>query len=133
MEKIRLCIGSDDERTIADSHMGDTQRFHLYDIFADGKYLFVGTRENSVKEMDHAQGDKMQRIIELLKEVDVFVARRKSPNFMKIAEKTRYQPVVVTQEEIGEIVAALGNRFAELDAFVTRRDNGERSSDIPTF
>jgi hypothetical protein len=81
--------------------------------------------------MDHAQSDKMKSIIALLKDVDIFVAQQKSPNFIKIAKQTKYQPVVVDVENIPEIISLLQDEFDLIDSYVQRRRNGEFFEMIP--
>jgi UDP-N-acetylglucosamine enolpyruvyl transferase len=131
MQKIRICIGSDDGLTMAKTHLGDTKKFYCYDLIGCSASQFVGERVNSARNLDHAQVDKMQSIITLLKDVDIFVAQQKSPNFIKIARQTKYQPVVVDSESIPAIIALLQEQFEQLYAYVERRRNGEVFAEIP--
>ena len=94
MRKIRLCIGSNDGENIAKTHMGDTENFYIYDIIENSGSKFIEKRINIAKDMEHAKNDKMIKIIKLVKDADVFVAEQKSTNFIKIANKTKYQPTV---------------------------------------
>ena len=131
MRKFRICIGSNDGKTMAKTHMGDTQKFYCYDLVSSSESLFVGERVNVAREMDHAQSDKMKSVIALLKDVDIFVAQQKSPNFIKIAKQTKYQPVVVDVENIPEIISLLQDEFDLIDSYVQRRRNGEFFEMIP--
>ncbi len=131
MRKIRICIGSDDCNTIAKTHLGDTDKFYCYDLVDSAQSLFIDERVNTAKNMDHARFDKMKLIIELLKDVDVFVAQQKSPNFIKIARQTKYQPVVVDVETFPEIIALLQREFDLIESYVQRRRNGEFFEMIP--
>jgi len=131
MRKIRICIGSDDGNTIAKTHLGDTNKFYCFDLSDSAESLFVDERVNDAKKMDHAQTDKMKSIIGQLKDVDVFVAQQKSPNFIKIARQTKYQPVVVDAENFSAIIALLQNEFEQLYSYVERRRSGEIFEMIP--
>ncbi len=52
--------------------------------------------------MGYAKVKKMKKVIEIIKDSDILVARRKNPNFIKIAKNTKYQPVVVKTEKISD-------------------------------
>ena len=131
MQKIRICLGSNDGETIARTHMGDTECFYLYDLAATQEYAFVEKRHNTAQDMGHDGADKMKAIIALVADADIFVAWQKSPNFIKLAKQTRYQPVVVKAENIQAVLALLQNNFAELNSYVKRRRNGETFESIP--
>ena len=118
---------------MAKTHLGDTEIFYCYDLFEATESHFVGERVNIAKDMDHAQTDKMKSIIALLKDVDVFVAQQKSPNFSRIAKQTRYQPVVVDVEAIPKIIDLLQRNFEKIHAYVERRKNGEVFDEIPNL
>ena len=133
MRKFRICIGSDDGNTIAKTHLGDTEKFYCYDLIDASESLFVGERVNAARDMDHAQSDKMKSIIALLEDVDIFVAEQKSPNFIKIARQTKYQPVVVNVEVIPAIITLLQAEFEQLYSYVERRKNGEVFDTIPVL
>lgn len=125
MKKIRLCIGSNDGKNIAKTHMGDTECFYIYDILENSEHLFVEKRINISKNMGHAKVEKMKEVIEIIKDSDILIARQKSPNFIKIAKKTKYQPVVVKTEKIPDVLMTLCKSFDEIYEHITRRKNGE--------
>jgi len=125
MKQIRLCIGSNDGNTIAKTHMGDTEYFYIYDIFEDSEHSFVEKRTNVAKNMGHAKVEKMKEVLQIIKDSDILIARQKSPNFMKIAARTKYQPVVVKTEKIPDVLTTLCQSFDEIYERVTRRKNGE--------
>jgi hypothetical protein len=127
---MRICIGSQDGETIATTHMGDTEHFYLYDLTPAGA-TFVAQRDNVAQAMSHAGSDKMQAILALVSDADILVAQQKSPNFIKIAEQTKYQPVVVNVSDIQAILAMLQDEFEEIYAYVKRRKNGETFTTIP--
>jgi len=125
MKKIRLCIGSNDGNNVAKTHMGDTEYFCIYDLFENSESLFIEKRANTLRDMEHAKAEKMKGIIKIIKDSDVLIARQKSPNFVKIAKQTKYQPVVVKTEKIPDILMTLCEPFDEIYELITRRRNGE--------
>jgi len=131
MKRLRVCIGSNDGETLARTHMGDTDWFYIYDLREDAAVEFVEKRANRAKEMEHAQSNKMQEVIGIVRDADIFVARQKSPNFVNIADKTKYQPVVVKADTLEEVLAALGRALPEIRGYVDRRRNGEVFAEIP--
>ncbi|MEE4254729.1 MAG: NifB/NifX family molybdenum-iron cluster-binding protein [Desulfuromusa sp.] len=131
MQKIRICIGSNDGETIAKTHMGDTESFYIYDLVATQGYALVEKRNNIAQDMEHDGADKMKAIIALVEDAEVFVARQKSPNFVKIAKQTRYQPIVVKVDNIQSVLSLLLDGFAQLDTYVKRRRAGETFDVIP--
>jgi len=131
MRKIRLCIGSNDGENIAKTHMGDTESFYIYDLFDNSQNKFIEKRINIARDMEHAKVDKMKVIIQSLKDTDVFVAQQKSPNFIKIAKRTKYQPVVVKAEKISDVLIVLDRSFQEIYSYITRRTSGEVFDVVP--
>ena len=131
MKNIRVCIGTNDGQSIARTHMGDTDFFHVYDLTENSVNTFIDERINSAKSLDHAKADKMKAIIQLVKDADAFIAQQKSPNFIRIASKTKYQPIVVKAEKISDILITLSNSFEEIYDLVLKRKNGETFPTIP--
>jgi predicted Fe-Mo cluster-binding NifX family protein len=131
MIKIRLCIGSNDSENIAKTHMGDTEYFYIYDLFENSENKFIEKRINIAKDMEHAKADKMKEIIELVKDADIFVAQKKSTNFVNIANTTKYQPIVVKSEKISDVLIILDRSFKEICSYIKRRKNGEYFNTIP--
>ncbi len=58
MKKIRLCIGTNDGKNIAKTHMGDTRYFYIYDLFENSEYEFIGDRINTVKNYGSCETGK---------------------------------------------------------------------------
>ncbi len=131
MRKIRLCIGSNDGKNVAETHMGDMDYFYIYDIFENSEHLFVEKRINTAKNLGHAKKEKMKGVINIIKDTDVLIARKKSPNFIRIANKTKYQPVVVKTEKISDVLTILYESFCEIYEYIIRRRNGEMFDTIP--
>jgi len=131
MQKLRVCIGSNDGENIASTHMGDTSFFAIYDIFSSGEHSFIEQRKNLVKTLDHAKSDKMKAVLDLISDVQILVAQQRSPNFVRIAKKTRYQPVIVTETEIPAVISLLQAEFDSLSDLAKKRLQGEFFDTIP--
>ena len=125
MKKIRLCIGSNDGNNIAKTHMGDTEYFYIYDIFENSEQLFIEKRVNTSINMGHVKVEKMKGVLKIIKDSDVLIAQQKSPNFVKIAKQTKYQPVVIKIEKIPDVLITLCKSFDEIYELTTKRKNGE--------
>ena len=131
MRKIRVCIGSNDGNNIASTHLGDTEKFYIYDIVDRGSCELVDSRPNCAKTMAHATTDKMALILDQNADVDVLIAQQRSPNFIKIAEQTNHQPIIVEQSLIKNILILLQDEFDEIYHYVQRRRTGETFATIP--
>jgi len=125
MKVIRLCIGSNDCENVAKTHMGDTEYFFIYDIFENSEHLFIEKRINTARNMDHAKTEKMESVIHIIEDSDILIARQKSPNFIRIAKRTKYQPIVVKVEKISDVLMILCKSFHKIYEHTTRRKNGE--------
>ena len=130
MRRIRIALGSNDGVTIVDTHMGDTSRFHVYDLFEDARSEPVDTRDNPALDGGHGKVEKMEAIVSMLEDVDVLVAKRNSPNFRRIAGGTRHQPVVVDADAIDDALERLHAAFDTICELTERREKGERFDTI---
>lgn len=133
MRTLRICIGSNNGEDIATTHMGDTEYFYIYDLVENTGGTFIEQRKNVAKDMEHAQADKMKAIISIVDDAEIFVAQQKSPNFIKIAKQTKYQPIVVNVAAIPAILESLQGEFKQIYTYVERRKNGETFEIIPVI
>lgn len=133
MKTLRLCIGTNDEIHIANTHMGDTERFCIFEINEKGDSQFIETRKNTVKDMDHAKADKMSAILEIVKDVNILIAAEKSPNFIKIASTTNYQPIIIKTQAIKDALRIISKNWTEITKLVSRRQTAAYSVTIPVF
>lgn len=131
MITLRVCVASDDGVRLSKTHMGDTREFHIYDLEENRDAVFVEKRTNIANEFEHSSDAKMTLILQLLHDVDVFVATKKSPNFRKIAATTEHQPVVVPAETIREALASVSREFHQIRELLVKRKNGARPAEIP--
>lgn len=131
MEKIIICMGTNDRENIAKSHMGDTMMFYLYEISENNHISFLDKRENTVRNLDHAGKGKMNAILNIVKEADILVSNQKSPNFIKIAKNTRFQPIIVKEIELNKALKLLKENFSKILELVKERKEGNFSDFIP--
>ena len=107
-------------------------KFYIYDLLGNGDYRFIEKRVNrSPQEIRHADPEKREAITEILKDCDIFVGRRLSPNFVKLRDNTRFQPIVTEIDAISDFIDELRNFFPHIFDLVKRRKEGERPREIP--
>lgn len=114
MESFKICIGTNDNRSIANTHLGDTSFFNIYELYNNQEFKFVKQIVNSSKDMDHSKEDKMRSIIRLIGDVEVLVSKQKSPNFIKISQKTKYLPIIVKADTLDSVIEIIGRSFTEI-------------------
>jgi len=133
MKKIRIALGSNDGENIFLGHMGMAEDFYVYDLFENGNSNFVEKRKNTSPEEKGKHGliKKMKAVMEILKDVDVIIGRRMSPNFRNISAGTKFQPVVVEIDKVSEIMREMTKSFDEIYSLVEQRKRGERPKEIP--
>ena len=132
MDRIRITIGSKDGESIFNGHFGESKYFFIFDLTRNGELEFVEKRENLSKEEEkgkHGLEKKRKEVLSIIKDVNVIIGRRKSPNFIKISEDTEYQPILVDSFE--EIKKKIKENADSIFSMVERRKKGERSKDIP--
>lgn len=133
MNKIRISFGSNNGKRIVPTHMGMAEYFYIYDLFEDGNTNFVEKRKSTSTKVNDKHGlqEKMKAAIEIFKDADVVIGRRISPNFINMAAKTRFQPVVIEVDEISEIMKEVVKSFDEIHNLVEQRKKGNRPKEIP--
>ena len=131
MKKIRLALGSDDGINLNNGHMGEAKYFYIYEIDENGKWEFIEKRVNDTpEEKHHADKNKLKKATEIFNDCSVVLARFKSPNFIKMSENTKFQPVVIRREKIEEALKEFANIFDKVYEMVERRQRGERFKEI---
>ncbi|MBN2618057.1 MAG: hypothetical protein JXR64_07060 [Spirochaetales bacterium] len=124
MDKLKVCIGSNHGINIAQTHMGDTKFFYIYEIFRNSDYFFIDKRINTAIDMDHSNEDKMKSILSIVDDVDILVAEKLSPNFKKIAKTTKYQPIVIKTESIEDGINIICKNFDEIYTQIQNKKSG---------
>jgi hypothetical protein len=134
MKKMRIALGSNDGKDILLGHMGMAKHFYIFDLFEDGESTFLEKRENiSPNEAEHGRADKLKACMEIFKDSDVVLGRKASPNFVKLRDNTKFQPVVTKVESISDSMVEIGKSFGEVYSLVERRRRGERPKEMPTI
>lgn len=134
MKTIRVALGSNDGENIIADHMGMAEYFYIYDILETGDAKFIEKRKNaalSEKEDKHGLDKKRSAITTICSDVNIFLARRMSPNFLKIAENTTIQPIITTAETAADAIKKIVGSFDSLYDIVGKRNNGDRNKNIP--
>jgi predicted Fe-Mo cluster-binding NifX family protein len=134
MKRLRIALGSDDGVNIILNHMGESKYFLIYDLFEDGQFELVEKRENLSGESEkHADENKMKKAMSIFEDSDVIMARKLSPNYIKMRDNTKFQPLLSKIDSIEGSMAEMGASFAEIYGLVERRRCGERMKTIPTI
>ena len=134
MDRIRIAIGSKDGESIFNGHFGESKYFYIFDLTRSGELKFVEKRKNLSEEEEkgkHGLEKKRKEVLSIIKDVNVIIGRRKSPNFIKISENTEYQPILVNMDSFEEIKRKIKENADSIFSMVERRKKGERSKDIP--
>lgn len=135
MKTIALAIGKTDTGLLSPGHFGDSDLFCKVVLHSDGTLVEECAIRNSSKEMDEAHGakGKMKAILEELGSIHCVVSGQMSPNFRRMALQAAIQPVVVTCSNDAQLAECLCREKDLLFNLVTRRQAGERSSEIPVL
>ncbi len=134
MKRVRFAIGTKDGKEIFQGHLGDSKIFLIYDIEDDGNIELIEERKNiSPKKDAHGSDNKMTIILSILKDCNILISKRLSPNFKKISLTKPLQPIMVKRNTIEEAITVLKNHLQELFEMVGKRIAGERSEHIPKW
>ena len=134
MRKIRVALGSDDGKSILPDHMGQAKDFYVFDISEDGSSVSVDVRKNtSPEENRHGLDEKRVSVTGILEDCDVLLASRMSPNFVKLRDRTKFQPVISKISDIEDCMKLLAANFDHLWGLVDQRRRGARPKEIPVL
>ena len=135
MRKLRIGLASNDGKTILDDHMGQAKDFYVFDVLEDGTYQLVEKKKNTSPEEEgkHGLDKKRSSVMDILNDCSVFVGGRMSPNFVKVRDNTKVQPVISKILEIPAFMEAFTKNFEHIYQLVEQRQNGERPKEIPTL
>ncbi len=124
MRSITVALGVDDDDTkLSEEHFGDSRYYLIYEVREDGTYKLIEKRLNRVREMEereHGDPRKFKAIDSLLEDVDVFLAGRMGPNFLRVS-KSRHYPMVVGRKTVKEALSLLRRKLDEVMSEVERR------------
>ncbi|WP_148883576.1 NifB/NifX family molybdenum-iron cluster-binding protein [Thermococcus aciditolerans] len=93
MRCLKVAFGMENDETLIDAHYGDSEFFAIYEVYENGSVKLLEKRHNRAKdfeEEDDGHGDprKFKAVVSQLLDVDVLVAFRMGPNFLRIRDKT---------------------------------------------
>ena len=134
MRKIRIALGSNDGETLVPDHMGMATYFYVYDLFEDGRWEPVERRLNTSPKSEkgrHGLAEKLKGAAAVFQDCDLVLSRRRSPNFVKMRDNSKFQPVLTGAAAIPDSLKALAEAFSELYELVEARRNGQRPKTIP--
>ena len=136
MRKIRVVLGSNDGENIIPDHMGTTKDFYIFDLFEDGRPVLVEKRKNTSPEEDeneskHGDVRKLKSAMGIFEDCEVVLGRKGSPNFVRMRDNTKFQPVVTRVDALSDSMHELAESFEEIYGLVECRKRGERPQAIP--
>jgi len=115
--RVRVAVGVDESgRCLNREHFGDSHSFLIYDVSRDRRIEFIEARPNLARELEEAEhGDprKFREVERILSDVDVFLAARMGPNYLRIRRSSRY-PLVVGFVSVEEALQILLDRLGEV-------------------
>ncbi len=123
MRSIKVALGVDDDAKLSEEHFGDSKHYLIYEVREDGTYRLIEKRLNRVREMEekeHGDPRKFKAIDDLLEDVDVFLAGRMGPNFLRVS-KSRHYPMVVGRKTVKEALSILIDKLENVVVEVERR------------
>jgi len=137
MKSVRVVMGSDDGEVIIPDHMGEAKNFYILDLAEDGRSALVAKRENTspeeTDENEHGSPKKLRSASAIFGDCDVVLGRHGSPNFIRMRDSSKFQPVVTRIDSIPGTIQELGHSFSDIYALVERRRHGERPKEIPVL
>ncbi len=132
MKKLRIVLGSNDGKNIILDHMGEAKNFLIYDLFENGQFKFLEKRENTSPETKgHGDVNKLKVAMEIFKDADVVLSRKISPNYIKMRDNTKFQPVLTEIDLALASILELGKIFDRIYGLVEQRRHGKMPKDIP--
>jgi len=133
MKRIRIAFPSNGDEETSLGHMGMAKYFYIYDVFEKGESSFVERRENtSPPELtEHGDPVKMKVVLEICSDCDVIAGTKLSPNFRSVSNTTEFQPLVVGQGKLTDIISKITANYEQIYDLIQRRKEGERTKEIP--
>ncbi len=115
-ETVLFAIGTDNEKMIkSDNHVGMSKFYQIWK-YSDGKLTFKEKRENiKYKENEskiHGDPKKAEKVVSVLKKVDVIVGKIFGPNIIQL--KNKFVPVVIRELNIKKAVKIIEENINEI-------------------
>ncbi len=127
MDRLIVMVGTNDGKEIVFDHPGDADYFFIYEVSKNG-YKLLRKVKNTAKDMEEKHGGrkKMEKVLELVGDIDVILTRRKSPNLIRMAKETTIQPIMVDVVSIDDGLKIISENFESVAKTIERRKEGER-------
>ncbi len=131
--KLKVCVPLSDGTSVFDGHMGDAPSFGIYELRENGYTLLEERKNVPFKEKGHGNRKKMEHILEVVGDCDLFIGSVLSPNFLNLRDNTDVQPVVSKLGDISKTLEALRMHWNDVSQLVEERRSGKRPRKIPVF
>jgi len=128
---LKVCVPTSDGFTVFKGHLGDAPNFEIYELREKGHTLLERRKNVPFDEKGHGDQKKMEHILGIVGDCDLFIGSVLSPNFLNLRDKTSIQPVVSKLDEIEKTLESLKKHSEDLEELVARRRKGERPHKIP--
>ncbi len=113
---LKIAFATDDGKNFIDRHFGDAKFYEIYKI-SDSEIELISRIENtSPEEKKHADENKANKIVEILKRqnVKVVVSKVFGPNLYRI--KKKFVCVIVDDEKIENVANTIQTKINLLNA-----------------
>ena len=113
---MRVAVGMEDENKLESGHYGDSKFFLIYE-FENGALRFLERRDNKaamMEEREHGDVNKFKAVISQLQDVDVLIAYRMGPNFVRIKKNTTKKVFFAKTRELNVALERFINELDEL-------------------
>ncbi len=119
---LRVALGLSPTGEISPTHFGDSHQVLLAEI-RDGTYQVLERSPNPMKALEGAHGEaKLGKASDFLRDVQIVVSGRKSPNFVRLREKKGKWPVVA-QGDPERFLEWLAAHMRELEEWFSSPEN----------
>ncbi len=95
---LRVAVATDDGVNLTRSHFGDAKFYHIYELEPGKEPRLVEVRENRTRDLEeqgHGDPRKFRAVIQLLSDVDVFIAWVMGPNFVRVRDQSDKIPFLI--------------------------------------
>ena len=108
---MRVAVGTDDLNTIRNGHFGESKYFKIFEVEKE-KVTETEIRENPFlkpeSEDTHHHGEA-KKIMEFLKDCDIFIARSMGLHSIPKLIKMGVKPLITREKEVRQAVEALAS------------------------
>lgn len=112
---LKVAVGMKNHETLTEEHFGDAE-FYLIFEWDGEQWKQIEKRENTAKRTEerfHGDPRKFKAVIELLSDVDVFLAYKMGPNIKRIVTTTNKIPIPTKERNLKHTLEILTNKLKE--------------------